>query len=143
MSLLDECRLIDLPKIDRPEGAITAIEGSAEIPFDIARVYYIYDIIRGASRGGHAHRELQQLIIAAMGRFVVVLDDGFARREVELDRADQGLYIPRMLWRDLERFSSGAVCIVLASLPYDEADYIRDHDAYVAHRRAAASGGPA
>jgi dTDP-4-dehydrorhamnose 3,5-epimerase-like enzyme len=137
MRLLDRCRLIDLPKIDRPEGAITPVQGSIEIPFDIARVYYIYDIVRGASRGGHAHRSLQQLIVAAMGRFVVVLDDGVEQREVELDRADQGLYIPGMVWRDLERFSSGAICVVLASLPFAEADYIRDRDDYYAARRAA------
>jgi hypothetical protein len=126
MTNVDDCRVIQLPKIERPEGAITPVEGSTTIPFAIARVYYIYDVIQGASRGGHAHRALQQLIVAAMGRFVVKLHDGQRTRRVELDRADQGLYVPRMIWRELEAFSSGAVCIVLASLPFDEADYIRD-----------------
>lgn len=140
MNSIDDCRLIELPKIERPEGAITAVEGSRTIPFDIARVYYIYDIVQGAVRGGHAHLELQQLIVAALGRFVVTLDDGDRRRQVELDRADRGLYVPSMIWRELELFSAGAVCVVLASMPFAEADYIRNHDAYRAAR--APSGDP-
>jgi hypothetical protein len=140
MTSLDDCRLIGLPRINRPEGAITPVEGGETIPFDIARVYYIYDVVYGAHRGGHAHKELQQVIVAVLGRLVVTIDDGAQRRSIVLDRADQGLYVPRMIWRELEQFSSGAVCVVLASLPYDEADYIRDRGAFLAARR---SGAPA
>jgi hypothetical protein len=134
MNTVDDCRLVPLPRIDRPEGSITPVEGGTTIPFEIARVYYIYDVVQGASRGGHAHRDLQQLVVAVMSRFVVTVDDGSRRRRIELDRADQGLYIPPMIWRELEHFSSGAVCVVLASLPYDEADYIRDRDEFVSLR---------
>lgn len=140
MTSVDDCHLIGLPRINRPQGAITSVEGGATIPFDIARVYYIYDVVYRANRGGHAHKELQQVIIAVLGRLVVTVDDGAQRRSIVLDRADQGLYVPRMMWRQLEQFSSGAVCVVLASLPYDEADYIRDHGAFLAARR---SGAPA
>jgi dTDP-4-dehydrorhamnose 3,5-epimerase-like enzyme len=132
MTNVDDCRLMGLPRIDRPEGAITPVEGGATIPFEIARVYYIYDVVHGANRGGHAHRELQQVIVAVLGRLVVTVDDGASRRSIVLDRADQGLYVPRMIWRELDQFSSGAVCVVLASLPYDEADYIRDRHAFLA-----------
>jgi hypothetical protein len=137
MNTVDDCRLVPLPRIDRPEGSITPVEGGTTIPFEIARVYYIYDVVHGASRGGHAHRELQQLVVAVMSRFVVTVDDGSRRRSIELDRADQGLYIPPMIWRELEHFSSGAVCVVLASLPYDEADYIRARDEFVSLRTRA------
>jgi hypothetical protein len=135
MCTVDDCRIVPLPRINRPEGAITPVEGGSTIPFEIERVYYVYDVVRGASRGGHAHRALQQLVVAVMSRFVVTLDDGRDRRSVELDRADQGLYIPPMMWRELEQFSSGAVCVVLASLPYDEGDYIRDRAEFVELRR--------
>jgi hypothetical protein len=137
---VEDCRLVELPRIDRPEGSITPVEGGTTIPFEIARVYYIYDVVHGASRGGHAHRALQQLIVAVMSRFVVTVDDGRQQRTIELDRADQGLYIPSMIWRKLERFSSGAVCVVLASLPYDEGDYIRDRDEFVAIRGRSEGG---
>lgn len=134
MNTVDHCRIVDLPRIDRPEGTITPVEGGSTIPFEIARVYYVYDVVYGASRGGHAHRELQQLVVAVMSRFVVTVDDGSRQRRIELDRADRGLYIPPMIWRDLDHFSSGAVCVVLASLPYDEADYIRDREEFVSLR---------
>jgi hypothetical protein len=134
VNTVDDCRLVALPRIDRPEGSITPVEGGATIPFEIARVYYIYDVVYGASRGGHAHRDLQQLIVAVMSRFVVTVDDGDRQRTIELDRADQGLYVPSMIWRELKQFSSGAVCVVLASLPYDEADYIRDREEFVSAR---------
>jgi dTDP-4-dehydrorhamnose 3,5-epimerase-like enzyme len=135
LSRVDDCRLVQLPRINRPEGSITPVEGGSTIPFEIARVYYVYDVVQGASRGGHAHRALQQLIVAVMSRFVVTVDDGRSRRSIELDRADQGLYIPPMIWRELEQFSSGAVCVVLASLPYDEGDYIRRRAEFVELRR--------
>lgn len=135
--MLSECRVIDLPKIDRRAGNITPIEGGNQIPFDIARVYYMYDIPGGQTRGGHAHRRLEQLIVAAMGSFDVVLDDGVSRRTIHLDRAYHGLYVPRMMWRELVNFSSGSICLVLASLLYNEDEYIRDYDEFIAHRRAA------
>src|SRR5205085_5201623 len=120
-----DCQLLELPRIERPEGNLTPVEGGATIPFQIARVYYIYDVVAGSDRGGHAHRNLEQVIVAAMGGFTVVLDDGRERREVELNRAYHGLYVPHMIWRELVNFTSGAVCVCLASLPFDEADYIR------------------
>ncbi len=134
MTTVTDCRFIDLPKITRPEGNITPVEGGETIPFEVARVYYLYDIVGGADRGGHAHRDLQQLIVAVMGAFNVVLDDGAERRKVELNRGYRGLYVPRMIWRELVDFSSGAVCVVLASLPYLESDYIRDYDEFAQSR---------
>lgn len=136
--MLSECRIIDLPKVDRRAGNITAVEGGNQVPFDIARVYYMYDIPGGQSRGGHAHKRLEQLIVAAMGSFDVVLDDGVNRRTVHLDRAYHGLYVPRMVWRELTNFSSGSVCLVLASLLYNEDEYIRDYDEFLASGRRAA-----
>ena len=133
---IDGARMVSLPHISRPEGSITPVEGGETIPFDIKRVYYLYDIVGGASRGGHAHKELQQLIVAAMGGFTVVLDDGERRREFPLRRSYEGLYVPPMMWREIRDFTSGGVCVVLASLPYDEADYFRDYDEFVAATRA-------
>lgn len=124
---VDDCRLVDLSRILRPQGSVTPVEGGVHIPFEIARVYYLYDVPGGASRGGHAHRELQQLIVAALGSFDVVLDDGRRSRTISLNRAYVGLYMPRLIWRDLVNFSSGAICLVLASLPFDEHDYMRDY----------------
>ena len=135
--MLSECRIIDLPRIDHRAGNITPIEGGNQIPFDIARVYYMYDIPGGQTRGGHAHRRLEQLIVAAMGSFDVVLDDGVNKRTVHLDRAYHGLYVPRMVWRELVNFSSGSICLVLASLLYNEDEYIRDYSEFAANRRAA------
>ena len=128
---VDECRLIELPKVSRPEGNLTAVESGRLIPFEIARVYSLYDVPGGETRGGHAHRELQQLLVSVMGSFDVVLDDGRRRRTVTLNRAYYGLYIPQLIWRELVNFSSGGICLVLASLPYDEAEYIRDHELFV------------
>jgi WxcM-like, C-terminal len=133
---IDQARMVSLPHISRPEGSITPVEGGETVPFEIRRVYYLYDIVGGASRGGHAHKELQQLIVAAMGGFTVVLDDGERRREFPLRRSYEGLYVPPMMWREIRDFTSGGVCVVLASLPYDEADYFRDYDEFVAATRA-------
>lgn len=136
VSTVDDCRIVDLPMIHRQEGSITPVEGAKEIPFEIARVYYLYDVPGGAERGGHAHKELQQLVVSIMGAFDVVLDDGVRRRTVRLNRAYQGLYVPRLMWRELVAFSSGGICLVLASLHFDEGDYIRDYDEFVAYKRS-------
>lgn len=127
---LDECRLINLPKIHDPRGNLTFIEGGVHVPFDIARVYYIYDVPGGSYRGGHAHKDLQQLIVAMSGSFDVLLKDATESRRFHLNRSYVGLYIPRMIWRELDNFSSGSVGMVLASARYDEDDYYRDFDAY-------------
>jgi len=123
-------RLIDLPVIPDHRGNLTFIEGSKHIPFDIKRVFYLYDVPGGQSRAGHALKDVEQLLIAASGSFDVVLDYGGERDVVTLNRSYFGLYLPSLVWRELENFSSGAVCLVLASAPYDEGSYYRDHDEY-------------
>ncbi|TFW10295.1 WxcM-like domain-containing protein [Oxalobacteraceae bacterium OM1] len=132
---LDNCRIIDLPKVKDPRGNLTFIESDRHIPFAIERVYYLYDVPGGSERGGHAHKELHQLIIAMSGSFDVVLDDGRDRKRMHLSRSYYGLYVCPMIWRELDNFSSGSVCMVLASNLYDEADYYRDYDAFLAARR--------
>lgn len=128
---LANCHLVNLPKIQDPRGNLTFIEGCNHIPFDIKRVYYLYDVPGGAERGGHAHRELNQLIIAMSGSFDVVLDDGREKRRFHLNRSYYGLYVCPMIWRELDNFSSGSVCMVLASNHYDEADYYRNYSAFL------------
>jgi len=127
---LDKCRIVDLPKIADRRGNLTFIEGRSHVPFDIQRVYYLYDVPGGAERGGHAHKELHQLIIAMAGSFDVLLDDGSGRKKFHLNRSYYGLYICSMIWRELDNFSSGSVCMVLASNRYDESDYYRDYEQY-------------
>jgi len=133
--LLDKCTIIDLPKISDPRGNLTFIEAGRHVPFDIARVYYLYDVPGGGERGGHAHKQLRQLIIAMSGSFDVVLDDGLQTQRVHLNRSYQGLLVCPMIWRELDNFSSGSVCMVLASERYDEEDYYRDYDAYFKDRQ--------
>jgi hypothetical protein len=124
---IDNCHLVDLPRIHDPRGNLTFIEGGNHVPFDIRRVYYLYDVPGGAERGGHAHKGLEQLIIAMSGSFDVVLDDGREKRRFHLNRSHFGLFVCPMIWRELDNFSSGSVCMVLASNLYDEADYFRDY----------------
>lgn len=131
---IDDCQVIALPKITDPRGNLTFIEGSQHVPFDIQRVYYLYDVPGGAERGGHAHKGLQQLIVAMSGSFDVVLDDGRIRKRFHLNRSYVGLYVCPMIWRELDNFSSGSVCMVLASNRYDEADYYREYGAYLTDR---------
>jgi hypothetical protein len=129
MSSLDQCEIIELPKITDPRGNLTFIEGNNQIPFEIKRVYYLYDVPGGGERGGHAHKQLSQLIIAMSGSFDVILDDGENKKRVHLNRSYQGLYVCPMIWRELDNFSSGSVCLVLASNLYSEDDYFRNkHD---------------
>ena len=125
---ISECRLIYLPKVDDVRGNLTFIEEKEHIPFPIRRVYYLYDVPGGESRGGHAHKDLEQFIIAANGSFDVLLDDGENKERYHLNRSYYGLYIPNMVWRELDNFSSGSVCLVLASNLFDEEDYIRNYD---------------
>lgn len=128
---INECKIIQLPKIQDQRGNLTFIESSNHIPFDIKRVYYLYDVPGGASRAAHGHKKLNQLMIAMSGSFDVRLDDGFEKKTFHLNRSYFGLYIPSMMWRDLDNFSSGAVCMVLASEYYDEEDYFREYADFI------------
>jgi dTDP-4-dehydrorhamnose 3,5-epimerase-like enzyme len=133
---IDRCELIQLPKIADPRGNLTFIEGDRHVPFDIRRVYYLYDVPGGGERGGHAHKGLHQLIVAMSGSFDVVLDDGKDKKRVHLNRSYQGLYVCPMIWRELDNFSSGSVCMVLASNRYDEDDYYREYGDFMRARWA-------
>jgi dTDP-4-dehydrorhamnose 3,5-epimerase-like enzyme len=129
---VSRCRVIDFPKVEDTRGNLTFIEGGRHVDFDIKRVYYLYDVPGGAERGGHAHRGLHQLLIAMSGSFDVLVDDGSHRQRFHLNRSYYGLYIPPMIWREIDNFSSGSVCMALASEYYDEGDYYRDRDRFVA-----------
>lgn len=129
--MLADCVTMQLPKVQDPRGNLTFIEGGRQIPFQIERVYYLYDVPGGSERGGHAHKNLHQFMIAMSGSFDIVLDDGFDRRRYHLNRSYEGLYIPPMTWRELDNFSSGSVCMVLASRFYDEADYLRNYSDFM------------
>jgi len=133
--MTSRCKIIELPKISDPRGNLTFIESKKHIPFEIKRVYYLYDVPGGETRGGHAHKRLHQFIIAASGSFDVIVDEGLSRERFHLNRSYYGLYVPPMVWRELDNFSSGSVCLALASEPYDEEDYIRDYDVFVAMAR--------
>lgn len=126
-----DCVVLPLNKIHNRAGNITIIEGDKNIPFKIKRIYYLYDIPGGQDRGGHAHKDLKQLLVAASGSFNVFLDDGKNKKIVTLNRPDIGLLIVPGIWRELMEFSSGAICLVLASNVYDEADYIRDFEGFI------------
>ncbi len=130
-NLVYEAGLIYLPKIKNRAGNITPVQNSSKIPFDVKRIFYLYDIPGGVSRGGHAHKTCQQLLIAASGAFEVLLDDGFTQRQILLNRPDIGLHIPSGIWASEINFSSGAICLVLASHEFEETDYIRDYKAYL------------
>lgn len=130
-----ECRIIELPRITDKRGNLTFIEQQNHVPFNIKRVYYLYDVPGGESRGGHAHRNLEQFIVAASGSFDVVVHDGIKQERFHLNRSYYGLYIPTMNWRELENFSSGSVSLVLASEPYDESDYIRDYEEFLSTKK--------
>jgi hypothetical protein len=133
---LERCRFIEFPIVHDPRGNLTFVEGNRHVPFAIERVYYLYDVPGGATRAGHGHRALQQVLIAMSGSFDVVLDDGHRTRRYHLNRSYYGLYIAPMMWREIDNFSSGSVCMVLASQRYDEGDYFRDHAEFTAAARA-------
>jgi hypothetical protein len=136
MACLNDCRLVELPTIADPRGNLTFAQ-DAHVPFEIKRVFFLHGIPEGSARGGHAHHSLEELMIAAAGRFDVVLDDGQERRRITLSLPTVGLYVPPMIWRHLENFSSDATLTVLASTLFDAEDYIRDHDAFVKLARVA------
>lgn len=127
----ESCQVIKLPKISDKRGSLTVIENNKNIPFEVKRVYYIYDVPSGEKRAGHAHKALHQLIVAISGSFDVVIDDGYERKTFHLNCASHGLYIPPMVWRDIMNFSSGAVCVALASNFYDESDYYRNYQDFI------------
>jgi hypothetical protein len=129
-----DCKLISLSKISTPGGNITVINEQVDIPFDLSRVYYLYDVPGGESRGGHGHKELYQLVVAACGSFSVVLDDGRQKVTHHLNRPYEGLLIVPGIWRELENFSSGSICLVLASHRFDEDDYLRNYDDFVMYK---------
>ena len=128
---LEKCKLIELPKVQDERGNLTFIEECRHVPFDIKRVYYLYDVPGGASRAGHAHKNLQQFLVAISGSFDVILDDGQTKAKFQLNRSYYGLYIPSMIWREIDNFSSGAVCLALASEYFDETDYYRNYDEFI------------
>ena len=125
--MIEDCQMIDLPRVNDPRGNLTFVESGRHVPFEIKRVYYLYDVPGGAERGGHAHKNLRQLIVAMSGSFDVHLDDGRAKKVVHLNRSYNGLFVCPMTWREISNFSSGAVCLVLASNFYDDDDYYRDY----------------
>ncbi len=137
---ISNCKIVNLKKLTDPRGSLTVIEEFKEIPFTIKRVYYLYDVASNQSRGRHAHKELQEFLIAGSGSFDVVLDDGVKKERFHLNRPDMGLYISPMTWIELENFSGGAVCFALASDIYKDNDYIRDYEVYLKSVKKYSSG---
>lgn len=135
--MISNCQILDFPKYADPRGNLSVIEGGIHTPFDIKRVYYLYDVPGGSARAGHGHKELQQVMIAMSGSFDVTVDDGFERKKIHLNRSYNGIYIPKMMWREVDNFSSGAVCLVLASTLYDKLDYYHDYEDFVKVAQAA------
>lgn len=134
-STVYDCTIIELDKHSHDQGNITVVENGVDVPFEVRRAYYLYDVPGGESRGGHAHYELRQLIVAASGSFDVRIDDGNVKRTFTLNRPYQGLLVTPGLWRELDNFSSGSVCLVLASMVYEEADYIRNYEDFIEYKK--------
>lgn len=133
---LESCNLINLPKISDPRGNLTFVEGGRHVPFAIKRVFYLYDVPGGADRGGHALKQCHQFLIAMSGSFDVIVDDGTEKKRIHLSRSYYGLHLPPMVWREMDNFSSGSVCLALASECYSEADYFRDYQSFVSALKA-------
>jgi hypothetical protein len=132
---VSDCSVIELPKIENRSGNLTSIQNSIEIPFDIKRIFYLYDIPGGKDRGAHAHLECHQFLIAGSGSFDVLLDDGKSKKLVTLNQPYKGLHIPPGIWASEINFSSGSICLVLASHKYDEKDYIREYNAFLKYKK--------
>jgi len=137
IAIVKDCEVLALPKMTDPRGNLTFIENSNHIPFDIRRVFYLYDVPTAESRGAHSHKALYQFLICLAGSFDVVLDDGKDKKTIHLNRPWEGLYVPPMIWAAEENFDSGSICLVLTSDSYDEEDYIRDYDEFLIARGAA------
>jgi hypothetical protein len=136
MASVFDCSIILLPKINYRAGNITVVENELAVPFEVKRIFYLYDIPGGESRGAHAHKECHQFLVAASGSFEVLLEDGITKRQVQLNRANIGLHIPPGIWASEVNFSSGSICLVLASHQYNEKDYVRDYDEYLSIKKA-------
>lgn len=136
MTKLSDCKIINLPKIMDRRGNLTVVENSKQTPFDIRRIFYLYDVPGGSSRAGHALKNCSQFLVAASGAFDVIVDDGTKKEKYHLNRSYYGLYIPPLIWRELENFSSGSICLVLASHKYNAEDYYRTYDEFLAAARA-------
>jgi len=134
-TMVYDCSIIEMPRVENEAGNITPVQGSENLPFDVERVFYLYDIPGGEARGAHAHKECHQFLIAASGSFEVALDDGKNKRTVMLNRPYFGLHIPPGMWAAEQGFSSGSICLVLTSHKYDEADYIRDYEEYLKYKK--------
>jgi len=130
MSKISDCKIIQFPKIYDPRGNLTFLEGGEHIPFTIKRVYWLYDVPGGETRGGHAYKKLQEVVISLSGSFDLVLDDGRDRWRFSLNRSYFGVYVPNMIWRTLENFSTNSFCLILSSLPFSEEDYLRDYQEF-------------
>jgi hypothetical protein len=131
---IEDCGLVELPIVHNENGNITVLENNINIPFDIKRIYYLYDVPMGAERGGHAHYDLQQYVVAASGSFSFILDDGKNKKEVFLNHPNKALHIKPGIWREMKGFSSGSICLVMASMEYTENDYIRDYQDFLNYR---------
>lgn len=132
---VDDCNIVELPIAHTENGNMTVLENQLNIPFDIRRIYYLYDIPMDAERGGHSHYDLQQYVVAASGSFTFVLDDGTNKKEVFLNHPNKALHIKPGIWREMKGFSSGSICLVLASMKYTESDYIRDYNEFLNYRK--------
>jgi hypothetical protein len=130
-----DCKVVELPKIHNESGNITVLENNNDIPFDIRRIYYLYDVPMGSERGGHGHYKLQQYIVAVSGSFTFILDDGINKKEFFLNDPSKALYIQSGIWREIKDFSSGSICLVLASHEYSESDYIRKYNEFLDYRK--------
>ena len=135
-SSIEDCQLIEINQIGDRRGHITVVENNEQVPFQVKRIYYLYDVPSGEERGGHAHKELQQLIVAASGSFDVIVDDGINKKTFSLNQPTKGLYFPAGLWREINNFSSGSICLVLASQVYQKEDYIRIYKDFVKYKNA-------